>query len=164
MYKGNFTLVIFCVFLAVMFQSVPGIFGEIFIFFTVLSTIPIYIISRLNPKLGIFALIAAGLLTMLFTIHEGIMFYYTNGAVGMALGIGNHYFNRKEVVTTLSGIYLTITLSILNYGLKIPVFGTSIPGTFPIQLLIIFSFSLVYSFMYLNLLQYLFDIFTSKEI
>jgi len=134
--------------LAVLFQSIPVFFSEVFIFATILSTIPIYIATRINTQVGILSYFVVGIIIILFSVHEGIFFFCTNGILGLSLGISSNYFNERALRVLLSGIGLTIGLSTLNYLIGIPVFGTEIPGSIPVQLLIILCFSSIYSFIY----------------
>lgn len=150
-----------CIFFAILFQIFPVLFSELFMFITVFSTIPIYIISRLKPRLGIGALIISGVVILFFSINQGLFFFFVHGSIGISLGVGGYYFNSKSIVTGASGLFLASTLSILNFGLNLSIFGSGIPGSTIIQIIIIIAFSLVYSFMYLNLLDYSFEIFNS---
>jgi phage shock protein PspC (stress-responsive transcriptional regulator) len=146
-----------CVCLAVLFQIIPVIFSELFVLTTMLSALPIYIISRINPKLGIVALIGAGIIIMSISTHKGLFFLCTNGPVGISLGTADYYFNKKALISLLSGVILTLTLSFMNYIIGIPVLGTSLPGNFIIQLTIIFLFSILYCFTYLHLARYIYN-------
>lgn len=56
----------------------------------------------------------------------------------MSLGICNCYIDKKSIIWSISSISLTIALSIMNFGIGIPIFGTQFPGGIIIQLLIIF--------------------------
>ncbi len=133
---------------AVLFQSIPIFFSEIFIFATILSAIPIYIATRVDIKVGTLSYFVAGIIIMLLSIHEGTFFFCTNGILGLSLGILSNYVNKKTFISMFSGASLTVGLSILNFFIGIPVFGTEIPGSILIQLLIIFCFSSIYSFVY----------------
>lgn len=76
---------------------------------------------------------------MFFSIHEGLLFLCTNGIVGLSLGICSFYINRKSIIWIISSVILTTVLSIVNYGIGIPVFGGWIPGKIVIQLVILLS-------------------------
>lgn len=49
------------------FQLIPVIFSETYVFFTIISTIPIYLITRKNYKVGFATLITTSLLILLFS-------------------------------------------------------------------------------------------------
>jgi len=141
------TLVIGALFAVItaFFQAMPVLFTEVFIFLTIFSAVPIYIVSRINPRAGVLSYFVAGLLVMLISTHEGLFFLFTNGVIGVSLGVCRYYTNRKTIIFTISALVLTITLSIMNYGIGIPVLGTKIPGGMIIQLVILFLLSLAYN-------------------
>lgn len=143
--------------IAALFQLVPVLFSELFLFFTVFSVVPIYIVSRISPKAGIASYLAASTIIIFLSIHEGLFFLCINGIVGMSLGICGHYTRKKIIIWTLSSIVLTITLSIINYGVAIPILGMQIPGKITVQILIIFLISIAY-----NVLQDYFSDFIYK--
>jgi len=144
--------------IAAFFQVMPVFFSEVFIFFTIFSAVPIYIVSRINPKAGVLSYFVAGILVMLISTHEALFFLFTNGVVGTSLGVCRYYTNRKSIIFSISSLALTIALSIMNYGIGIPVFGTKIAGGMMIQLVILFLFSSVYNIIYYYFSDYIFKI------
>lgn len=152
------TLVIGSLFaiMAALFQSLPAIFSEVFVLFTIFSAIPIYIVAKISPKNGVLSYLVAALLIMIISTHEGLLFLGTNGTIGCSLGICSYYTNKKPIIWTFSSIALTITLSIINYIIGIPVFGTKLPGALFTQLVIIFLFSVLYIVIYSYLGDFVF--------
>jgi hypothetical protein len=142
--------------IAVLFQLTPVFLTELFVPITMLSALPIYLITRLNPKYGAVALIATALVTSLVSVHEGMFFLFTNGPVGFSLGICSHYIKNLTAITLIASIILTISLSAMTFIIGIPVFGARISSSFVFELAIIFTFSNVYSFLYLKLSNYMF--------
>jgi hypothetical protein len=138
----------FLVGIAVAFQIMPVLFTEALVFLTMFSALPIYIVARLQPRLGFAGFIAAALVTMLFSVHEALFFLCTNGPVGLSLGITRYYTPKNRYVVLISGLILSISLCIMNYGIGIPVFGTQIPGSIPVQLTLLIVFSTFYSLIY----------------
>lgn len=134
--------------IAALFQLIPFFFTEIFVLLTIISALPIYTISRLNPKAGILSYIVAGNIVMLFSVHEGLLFLCTNGMIGVSLGVCCYYMKRKLIIWLSSSILLTTALSVVNYGIGIPVLGGDIPGIIVIQLAILQSFSFLYNIIY----------------
>lgn len=134
--------------IAAIFQLIPVFLTEGLVFLTILSAIPIYLISIINPKIGFLSYLITGTLVIIFSIHEGLFFLCTNGVVGMSLGICSHYTKKKLIIWVISSIALTISLNIMNYGIGIPVFGFKIPVGMPIQIVILFVFSLIYNIIY----------------
>ena len=144
--------------IAAFFQVMPVFFSEAFVFFTIFSAVPIYIVSRINPKAGVLSYFVAGILVMLISTHEALFFLFTNGVVGASLGVCRYYTNRKTIIFSISSLALTITLSIINYGIGIPVFGTKIAGAMITQLVILYLFSLLYNIIYYYFSDYIFKI------
>lgn len=130
--------------------------SEVFVLFTIFSAVPIYIISRLNPKAGVLSYFVASMLVMLISTHEGIFFSCTNGIIGISLGTCSYYTKKKVVICFISSLILTISLSIMNYGIGISVFGTKIPGVMIMQLTILFIFSVIYIIFYYYFSNFIF--------
>ncbi len=143
--------------LSAVLQLLPTSFGEVFIISTVLSAIPIYILSRLNPKVGLLGYIIAGMLIFFFNVHEGLFFLFTNGAVGFSIGTFNHMLKSKLLISILSGMVLTLSLSSVNFIIGIPVLGINLPGNLPIQIGVLLVFSIVYCFIYLLFANFIYN-------
>ena len=150
--------------IAAFFQVMPVLFSEVFIFVTIFSAVPIYIVSRINPKAGVLSYFVAGMLVMLISTHEALFFLCTNGIIGTSLGVCRYYTNRKTTIFIISSLALTITLSIMNYGIGIPVFSTKIPGGIMIQLFIIFLISSVYNIIYYYFSDSIFKILKKNNV
>jgi hypothetical protein len=144
--------------IAALFQLIPILLSEVFVFLTIFSAVPIYIVSRINPKAGVVSYFVASMLVMLLSIHEGLFFLCTNGIIGISLGICSYYTEMKVITWFLSSLMLTTTLSIMNYGIGIPVFGSNIPGGIIIQIVIIFLFSIIYNIYYYYFSSYIFNL------
>jgi hypothetical protein len=150
--------------IAALLQLVPVFFSEIFIFLTIFSTVPIYIVSRINPKAGVLSYFVAGMLIMFLSTHEGLFFLCTNGIIGVSLGICGYYRKKKTITWLISSAVLTATLSIMNYGIGIPVFGSNIPGAIIIQIIIIFLFSILYNIIYYYFSNLIFNLLKELKV
>jgi len=150
--------------IAAFFQVMPVLFSEVFIFITIFSALPIYIVSRINPKAGVLSYLVASMLVMLISTHEGLFFLCTNGVIGVSLGIGRYYTNIKTISYIASSLALTTTLSIMNYGIGIPIFGPLIPGGLLIQIVLIFLVSSVYSIIYYHFSEFIFKIIKKSNV
>lgn len=148
--------------IAALFQIIPVLLSEIFVFLTMLSAVPIYIVSRINPRVGVLSYLVATMIIMLFSVHEASLFLCTNGIVGISLGTCGYYKKQRAITLLISPLILTITLSILNYGVGIPIFGGKIPGVLAIQLGIIFFFSLLYNVVYYYFATYVFNLLKNR--
>jgi hypothetical protein len=137
--------------IAALFQLMPSLLSEMFVFMTVFSALPIYIIARISPKAGLLSYIVADFLVLLLSVHEGLLFLFTNGIVGLSLGIGGYFIQRKSMVILSSCMVLASALAVVNYGIGIPVFGGELPGRIVFQIVVLLAFALIY-----NTLFYLF--------
>lgn len=142
--------------IAALFQLTPIFFSEFFIFMTILSAVPIYIVSRINSKAGVLSYLAASMIVMTLSVHEGLFFLCTNGILGLSLGICSNYTQKKTIIWFVGSLILTIALSIMNYGIGIPVFGIKVPGAMTVQVAIIFLVSLVCNIFYYYLTSFVF--------
>jgi hypothetical protein len=143
--------------LAAVLQLLPASFGEVFVIITIFSSIPIYILSRLNPRAGLIGYIIAAILIFLFNAHEGLFFLFTNGVVGVSLGTFNYRLKSKVLISLFSGFVLTVSLFLVNFIIGIPVLGVSLPGNLMVQVCILMFFSIIYCFIYLFLASYVYE-------
>lgn len=145
--KKTTVLVVLTVF-TVLFQIIPAIFSHKYVLLTMFSALPIYLITRISGPMGLIAFVAAGISIFGISSHEGLFYLFTNGPVGLVLGLGEHFSKRDLTAAFLTAITLAITLSLLNFVIGIKVFGTDIPGPLGVQILLIFLFSFMYCIMY----------------
>ncbi|MBH1941860.1 hypothetical protein I5677_13235 [Mobilitalea sibirica] len=134
--------------LAAIIQSLPALLTEAVIFITIFSSIPIYIIARIKPTVGVLSYLVAAFLVMLISLHEALFFLFSNGVVGLSLGSCSYFMIRKLLLAVLSALMLTLSLCIINYGIGIMVFGSELPGALIVQIIIIFVFSCIYVSVY----------------
>lgn len=144
--------------LAALFQCVPALFSEALVLVTIFSALPIYIIAKISPKVGVAGYVTAAILIMFLSVHESLFFLCTNGMVGLSLGICHHHTNKKLFICAASSAALTITLSIMNFVIGIPVFGVKIPCSIYMQLGILLLFSCVYITVYFFMANFFFKI------
>ena len=145
----------FLICLSVLFQLIPVVFSEAFVLATILSGVPIYIIARLKVKIGVAAYIVAAIIIMLVSVHEGVFFICTNGAIGLSLGICHNHTNKKIIIYSISSVALTAALSVMNFIIGIPIFGFKLPVATLIEIGIILVFSFLYSIFYFFIIRLL---------
>lgn len=143
--------------LSVLLQLLPTSFGEVFVIVTIFSAIPIYFLSRLNPKAGLLGYILTGILISFLNVHEGLFFLFTNGVVGLSLGAFSNKLKSKLLIALFSGILLSLSLILVNFIIGIPVLGVNLPGNLLIQISILLFFSLIYCFIYLLLANFMYN-------
>ncbi len=153
--------------LAAIFQIVPVIFSPIFIVIAILSGLPIYLIAKLNPKIGLAAYVTAIFLIALVSAHGAMLFLCINGVVGLALGATHYYTDKKSTIILLATVALTITLtiglSIMTFIIGIPIIGFATTNVF-IDISIIMIISLLYIIAYFYMSNYIFKKINLKSL
>ncbi len=81
------------------------------LYITLFSIIPIYIISRNDPSIGILAYIGAFMIIFLLDYYEGLIFILLNGLLGIFLGMLSHYINKKLLISIITSIILFISIN-----------------------------------------------------
>lgn len=142
--------------MAALFQSLPIFLSEAFVILTLFSALPVYIACRISPKAGLVSLMAAFLLINLISTHEALFFICTNGPVGASLGCLDYYFKNKILIFSLASSILCLTLCVMNFVIGIPVFGTALPGPLFLQIILLLSFSFIYSLAYRSLCRFIY--------
>lgn len=138
--------------ISAIFQILPVFLTEAAVILTVFSAVPIYIISRINPKVGFLTVAASFLIVSFFSFHEAGLFLFTNAPVGFSLGLFSYYTQRASFIVPMSSIILTCCLCILNFLIGIPIFGVPMPGeTIIFQISVILVFTLIYNFLFYKL-------------
>ena len=145
----------FLVCLSAVFQLLPVAFSEVFVLTTIFSGVPIYIIAKLKVKIGIAAYIVSAILIMYVSVHEGLFFLCTNGAIGLSLGICHNRTDKKITINFISTMVLAAALCIMNFFIGIPVFGVKLPISIFIEIGIILVFSFIYSIFYFFIIRLL---------
>jgi hypothetical protein len=138
------------------FQIIPVIFSELFTIATIFSTLPVYIVSRISPKTGVSTFAAASLLIFALSPHESLFFIFTNGIMGLCLGLCRYYSLTRIISVIVNSLALLITLNILITVFGINAFGTDIPLSFWVLSAAIFIFSLLYSLLYLLFAEFIY--------
>ncbi len=148
---------------AVIFQIIPVVFSHKYVLLTMFSVIPIYLITCASGPLGLIAFVIAGISIFGISSHEGLFFLFTNGPVGLVLGLGGYFKKQNLAIAFLTGLILTITLSLMNFVMGIKVFGTNIPGPLGVQIISIFLFSFIYSLIYSYIAGFIYRFFLKRR-
>lgn len=134
---------------------IPVICSDKFGFLTILSILPMYIISRKSPSLGLLSYISVFLLITLVSKYEGTRFLFINGLLGIFLGMLSHYLNKKILISLLMGIILYISINGMINTNNFSLLGSVYLNKVIFQYAIIL-FSLVFSFSTLMICDYLY--------
>lgn len=132
------------------FQSAGGFFPGIGYLISPLATAPILLCTVFLPSFGFFAYLLTILLLLILQPSELIIFPFTTGILGIAIGVAIHLLNKSWSIILYGAIGLTAGICLLLYGLKFPVLGPTISYTISIPVIGgIFACSLLYSFLWL---------------
>lgn len=138
--------------LATILQSAGGMFPGASFLISILATAPILIGALISFRLGAMTYLLTTLLLLIIQPSELILFPFTTGLLGLFLGWTFLIFNRRTEIIVTSGTLLFFGMCIPLYLLAFPVFGPTILSSFNITVLaFIFSFSLLYSWLWLEI-------------
>lgn len=102
-------------------ETTAALCGEPMVIITIFSALPIYISTRLNIKGGIISYCTTALLLGFLSPHQMVFFAFTNGLIGISLGIC-HCKQLRHIATLIipailmtAGLWLTaVLLNIMN--------------------------------------------------
>ncbi|WP_226669815.1 hypothetical protein [Metabacillus litoralis] len=152
-YTGTTKLILGAVLasLACIFQS-AGIFVGVGFVLSTLTTLPIVIASVLSLKIGFLTYVSTIFLLAITQPSELLIFPFTTGLLGLALGIGFKILRNSVLITVFSSFCLTVGMTCLLYVLQFPILGPTITTNFDSKIfLYIFAFSILYSWIWLKL-------------
>ena len=132
----NIVLSIVLMLISILIHFTHIVVDNLPLYMTLFSIIPIYIISRNDPSIGILAYIGAFMIIFLLDYYEGLIFILLNGLLGIFLGMLSHYINKKLLISIITSIILFISINgimiITNYtniyiqGLNVLLFQFSV--------------------------------------
>lgn len=99
--------------IVIIIETVVVYTGESLVAITILSTIPIYIICRIDILIGWLAFLAVGILLLILSPHQMMFFICTNGLIGASLGISKVKTNSFIIQSTASSVLLFFGLTII---------------------------------------------------
>lgn len=138
--------------LTTILQSAGGLLPPIGFAISPFATVPIMIAALLSFRSGIFTYSVTILLLFLMQPSELIIFPFTTGLLGLGLGWSLRKHNKRSQVVLTNGLLLSIGICIPLYALDFPVLGPTVTSSInPLTLLLIFTFSLLYSWLWTEL-------------
>ncbi|MCM3745071.1 hypothetical protein M3193_13095 [Sporosarcina luteola] len=138
--------------LTAILQSAGGLLPPIGFAISPFATVPIMIAGLLSLRSAVFAYTVTILLLVIMQPSELIVFPFTTGLLGLGLGWTLRKLNKRLEVILTNGLLLTIGICIPLYTLGFPVLGPTVSSTInPLTLLLIFTFSLLYSLIWTEL-------------
>lgn len=142
--------------LTAILQAAGGLLPAVGFAISPFATAPIMIAAIMSLRSGISTYIVTILLLFLMQPSELIIFPFTTGLLGLGLGWTLRNLNNRPQVILANGVLLCLGICIPLYALGFPVFGPTVSSSInPITLLLIFAFSLAYSWIWTELSLYI---------
>lgn len=132
--------------LAALFQSAGGFFPGPGYLLSPLSTAPIVLAAVISLRSGLTAYGLSILLLLLIQPSELIVFPFTTGLLGLALGFSIARSRNRIQVVLFSALALWAGIALVLYAFRFPLLGPSVAMSFDIVMATyIFLFSFLYS-------------------
>jgi len=101
-----FTLACILTSITIIIEAVAAASGEALVFLTVLSALPIYLVSRTYPVYGMISYFCVCILLLTLNPHQMLFFALANGLLGFFLGL----FENKKISPVISNLMCGILL------------------------------------------------------
>lgn len=137
--------------LASILQAAGGIIPGIGMLISPFSTVPIIISLLISQSYGLLSYLLTLFLLLFIQPSELIIFPFTTGAMAIGIGFGFILFNKGWKVITFSSLFLCIGICLLLYGLQFPVLGPLLIEFRVWNIIVIYLFSLVYCWLWIEL-------------
>jgi hypothetical protein len=136
--------------IAAILQS-AGLIGGFGYAFSMMATGPIVLATIISAQFGLLTYVVTALLLVIIQPSEVLVFLFTTGLLGVALGLGFKWTKRKISVTLAGGLALTAGILLLLFIFNFPVLGPSLSSDVnAITILAIAGFGLVYSWIWMR--------------
>jgi hypothetical protein len=137
--------------IAAILQAAGGVVPGIGMIISPFSTAPIIISVLISPSFGILSYLLTIFLLLLIQPSELIIFPFTTGAIAIGIGLGLILFNKGWKVITFSSLFLSIGICFLLYIIQFPVLGPYLLEFRVLNIIVIYSFSLIYCWLWIEL-------------
>jgi hypothetical protein len=128
-----------------LFQSAGGFLPGFGYLISPLSTAPMVLATLISFRSGLTAYVLSNLLLLFIQPSELIIFPFTTGLLGIALGFFIASSKNRIQVVLFSTISLWTGISLVLYAFRFPLLGPSVAMNFRIDTTVyVFLFSLVY--------------------
>jgi hypothetical protein len=133
-------------------QSAGGVIPGIGMLISPFSTAPIIINMLISPLFGLLSYILTFFLLLFIQPSELFIFPFTTGAMAIGIGLGLILFNKGWKVISFSGLFLSVGICVLLYLIQFPVLGPFLIEFRIVNIIIIYLFSLLYCWVWIELL------------
>lgn len=141
----------FMALIAAILQAAGGVIPGIGMLISPFSTAPIILCMLISTSYGILSYILTIFLLLLIQPSELFVFPFTTGAMAIGIGLGLILFNKVWKVITFSSLFLCIGICLLLYIFQFPVLGPFLMKFRVLNIIIIYLFSLVYCWLWIEL-------------
>jgi len=129
-----------------LFQSAGGFFPGPGFLLSPMSTAPVVLAALISLRSGLTSYGLAIVLLLLIQPSELIVFPFTTGLLGLALGISMAHFKNRIQVVLFSALALWAGIALVILAFRFPLLGPSVAPSFDIvTATYIFLFCLLYS-------------------
>jgi hypothetical protein len=143
--KSIVTIAFLCAVTA-LFQSAGGFLPGLGYLISPLATAPIVLAALISIRSGLTAYALSSLLLLLIQPSELIIFPFTTGLLGLALGVSIARSRNRIQVVLFSATALWAGITLVLYAFRFPLLGPSVAMSFRIDTSVyIYFFSLFYS-------------------
>ncbi|MEF3306779.1 hypothetical protein [Paenibacillus sp. GYB003] len=137
--------------LAALLQSAGGLLPGPGFLISPFATAPMVLATVMSIRSGLSSYMLAIVLLLIIQPGELIVFPFTTGLLGLALGYGILRFGNRAKVVTFAALALAAGIALLVYGLRFPILGPSVSTNFRISVIVyIVLFSWIYSAIWLE--------------
>ncbi|PEM53259.1 hypothetical protein [Bacillus wiedmannii] len=138
--------------LAAILQSAGNLIPGIGLFISPFATLPIFFAICYSTRTGILSYILTILLLFIIEPSELIVFPFTTGLLGIALGVSFIQFKRRIWIVSFSAICLLIGIMVVLDIFRFPVLGPTVHTTLDMKVILsIFILSFLYCWIYAGL-------------
>lgn len=133
---------------AAIFQSAGGYMPGIGFIVSAMATLPIFLAAIISIRYGVLSYFVTIPLLLLLQPSELIIFPFTTGILGLALGIAFSMSKPRLFVVLTAGFILFIGIIVLLYLFRFPVLGPAVDTSFHfLSILIVVIFCILYAWL-----------------
>lgn len=138
--------------MCVLFQSAPVWLPPLGMALSPLSTVPVALIASISPLTGLISYLSAGALLCTVSFQEVLIFAFSTGLLGLAVGISIK--NKMITRSVICGSVLFFGLTILLFVFRIHLFGSLIQQFWSITQLCLAVFSFIYAAFWSGIMKF----------
>ncbi|MFZ3577259.1 hypothetical protein [Virgibacillus sp. DJP39] len=136
---------------AALLQSAGAYLPIVGYFISPFSTLPIILCAVISLQTGMISYFLTILLLFILQPTELVIFPFTTGLLGLAIGFSIAYLKKRILVVCSSSVILLLGISVILYGLQFPLLGPDISSEFSIRTLgWVYVLSLFYSWVWVD--------------